>query len=127
MMKKILASALISIMLISVSGCMTISNGGKEKISFDSAPPGARIFSAAGVGMGKTPTAAILRRKRDEYITFKKEGYEEKTVLVANELSPWFWLFGSVIDLITGAAYRFENEHYYVELKPVRQMRVTRP
>ncbi|MFH1800293.1 MAG: hypothetical protein ABH891_05560 [Candidatus Omnitrophota bacterium] len=120
MMKRALAVFLIPIVLISFSGCMTIANGGKEQISFDSAPTGAKIFSAGGVGLGETPTAAILKRKRDEYITFKKEGYEDKTMLVANELSPWFWLFGSIIDLITGAAYRFENEHYYAELKPVK-------
>ena len=120
MTRKILALILASVMLVGSSGCMTIANGGKETISFSSTPDGARIFSAGGVGLGETPTSAILKRKKDEYVTFKKEGYEDKTILVANELSPWFWIFGSIIDLITGAAYRFESENYHTELKPVK-------
>ncbi len=99
------------------AGCMTIANGGKETISFDSTPQGANVMTMGGVSLGATPVEAILKRKKDHHITFKLEGYEDKTILVANELSPWFWLFGGIIDLITGAAYRFENEHYRAELK----------
>lgn len=102
------------------TGCMTIANGGKQTVSFDSTPEGANIMTMGGVSLGAAPVEAVLKRKKDHYITFKKEGYDDKTILVANELSPWFWLFGGIIDLITGAAYRFENDHYHAELKPVK-------
>lgn len=99
---------------------MTIANGGKQTVSFDSTPEGANVMTMGGVSLGATPVEAVLKRKKDHYVTFKQKGYEDKTILVANELSPWFWLFGGIIDLITGAAYRFENDHYHAELKPVK-------
>ena len=116
--------------LIGAGGCATIMNGTTDLINISSNPSNAKfsIISVTDSGKqrttvvtGETPQNVILQRKTSFWgnnylITFKKEGYINKTISIKKTLSGWAWgniLFGGIIGLtidgITGAADDLHN------------------
>jgi hypothetical protein len=80
-MKKLLLFALFSILLINVFGCATLFKAKTRPVSFNSDPQGAEIF-INGNRMGKTPMPLQLSNLKPITVTFKKEGYEDKTYII---------------------------------------------
>jgi len=94
------------------SSCATIFKGSTDEVNISSDPSGAKIY-INGQYMGETPMPIELKSNKSYTIEFRKNGYENKTVLVNNEIGAgWIVLdviFGIVpviIDAATG------NWHY---------------
>jgi hypothetical protein len=90
-------------------------------------PPGVTAI-IDGVMRVQTPTSVKLKRGKDHFITFEKEGYEQANVTVDHELSGWVWgnivlggLIGLAIDFTSGGAYKLEPDAVSVTLKPLKE------
>lgn len=100
-MKKIIFT-LISFTLL--SSCATILTGGKARVSLDAPKNAGTTVSVNGLEKGQTPLQ--LKLKADDMITFTKEGYESKTVMVDSKFNSiailnLFSILGWGIDAIT--------------------------
>ena len=95
-----------------VSGCATIFSSDPEIINVTSDPPGAKF--QYGPFSGTTPSSITVPRKAlGSFATFRKEGYEEKTVPVVTGTQGVIWwgiLFwpSLIIDFVTGNAYKLD-------------------
>jgi hypothetical protein len=103
---------------VMMSGCATLLSGGPQEMEITSDPPGATFeydqFS------GQTPKTISVPREvvsMNKSITFVKEGYEPKSVMVERKIRgiTWlnflFWpggLIGFVVDLMNGKGYQAE-------------------
>lgn len=96
------------LMVILLAGCATLFKGSTEKVNFGSDPAGARVY-VNGQHMGTTPLELRLESKRSYTIEFRKEGFQNKTVLISNSVGAgWIildilgGLFPVIIDAATG-------------------------
>src|SRR5688572_23810291 len=95
-----------------LSGCATLFTSDAEVISVSSDPPGARF--QYGAYSGTTPaTIAVPRKALGSFCSFRKEGYEEKTIPVVTGIQGVTWigiLFwpALIIDFVTGNAYKLD-------------------
>ena len=113
------------------SGCASIISDSKYSVSIGSEPEGAEynIIDKKGnvVYKGTTPdltpplkAGAGFFSAADYKVTFKKEGYEERTVALNQKLDNWY-LFGNlifggligylIVDPITGAMWELKDTH----------------
>lgn len=106
-----------------VSGCATIFTGTSDTVAFHSEPSGAKVY-LNGNYMGNTPTSLSLKRDRDYNVMVKKDGYEPGSAMVGrsfnavsllNLTSILCWL----VDLVTGAVWKFDRDVVTVSLDPV--------
>jgi hypothetical protein len=67
------------------TGCATLFKEKSRTVSFDSDPQGAEVY-INGNRMGKTPFPLNLSNKTALTVTFKKEGYEDKTYIINTKL-----------------------------------------
>jgi hypothetical protein len=105
--------ALVCAASILCTGCASIVSPGPDKVSFNSRPPGATVV-IDGVKLGQTPITAQVRRKA-QYATFVKDGYEESKVPVDRHLNGWIFgniLFGGIIGIVVDVA---TNNHMKAE------------
>lgn len=111
-----------------MSGCASIVSDSSYPISLKSAPDTANFTitnrSGAVVHSGVTPSVVTLKAnagyfKGERYlITFKKEGFGEKTFTLTSSLDGWYWgniLFGGLIGMLivdpaTGAMYKLPQD-----------------
>lgn len=113
---------------ILMSSCGTIISNSKYPVLIDSSPSESEfsITNKKGVEVyaGVTPTTVSLKpgggyfRKARYTVTFKKEGYETKTMPITSKLNGWY--FGNLIfcfpigllfvDPATGAMYRIKTK-----------------
>ena len=119
-MKKIIISLSILSALIIFTGCATIISGTSQTITFDSSPSGAAVF-LDGERVGMTPFTTSLKKNKYSSFRIELEGYHtisrqlDKNVdLVA--LLNIFWDL-STTDLITGAAFKYGQNSYFIELQ----------
>ena len=121
-MKKLITSGLIATSL-SMTGCASIISGSTQTLTFKSVPDEATISitNKAGekVHTGITPATVSLKRGTGYFkpaaydVTFKKDGYQTKTVKVTGTVNGWYIaniIFGGLIGLLivdpaTGAMY----------------------
>ncbi|MFW1752841.1 hypothetical protein [Acinetobacter wanghuae] len=121
-MKKIFTASLVAASL-TLTGCASIFSGSTQTLTFKSVPDEAQITitNKAGekVHTGLTPATVTLKRgtgyfKSAAYdVTFKKQGYQTKSVQVTGSVNGWYvanLLFGGLIGLLivdpaTGAMY----------------------
>jgi PEGA domain-containing protein len=121
------------ILFIVVTGlstaCGTIVNGSKQKIYFDSEPPGAGVTIRGNV-IGQTPGTVELIRNSSHFIQFSKEGYELATAEVQPRLDHyleatlgniWNLFIGVYIDVISGGAFELEPDHIKVKLNKSKE------
>ena len=119
-MKKILISlSMLSVLMLS-SGCATIISGTTQDITFESSPSGAAVF-LDGERIGVTPFTTTLKKNKYSSFRIEKEGYitvsrslNKEVDLVA--LLSFFWDLGTT-DLVTGAAFKYGSNAYFVELQ----------
>jgi len=123
-MRRGVSLLLVSAMAVWACGCATIINKTKQSVFLQSDPPGATAIIDS-VTRVQTPASVKLKRGKDHYITFEREGYKQESVVIDHELSGWVWgnivlggLIGLAIDFTSGGAYKLEPDSISVTLKP---------
>jgi hypothetical protein len=106
-------------------GCATVIHGTTQDIACSSTPAGASVRSADGK-QGTTPCTLTLTRKKDNNLTFEKDGYETTTVTMHSVMSGVVagniiagGLIGWGVDAATGAQKRLVPETVDITLKPL--------
>lgn len=123
-MKRAKALLIIAFLSLASSGCATLWSSEPETINVTSEPAGARF--QYGAFSGTTPTTIVVPRKAlTNFATFRKEGYEEKTVAVVTGTQGVIWwgiLFwpSLIIDFVTGNAYKLDPPLISATLDPRR-------
>lgn len=115
---------LLVIALVS-SGCCTIMHGGTtQEVGISSSPSGAEIYVNDKL-MGKTPGFIELERDDTHIVTIKKDGFEQGSMTITNEVSGWVWgniiaggFIGLAVDAISGSMYNLTPDNQTVDLKP---------
>jgi len=79
--RKMLACVLMVMVMLSLTSCATILKQKSRTVSFDSNPQGADVY-IDGNRMGKTPFPLSLSNLKSVTVTFKKDGYEDKTYII---------------------------------------------
>lgn len=105
-----------------LTGCATIlSGGGQQTIRVDSNVEGAAVF-LDGRPVGVTPFYGSVRRGGAQLMV-QAEGYKSEYLMLATDLSGLFWvnclsagIFGSVTDVVTGAAYVYAPSQFQIDL-----------
>ena len=102
-MKKIFTLIVASIMITS---CATLFTGGKGRVAMNTPKQTGTTVSVNGIERGSTPIQ--LKVKPDDIITFEKEGFETKTVVVDGKFNSvailnLFSILGWGIDAVTGS------------------------
>lgn len=121
-MKKLITASLIATSL-TMTGCASIISGSTQTLTFKSVPEQASISitnkSGEKVHTGVTPATVTLKRGNGFFkpaaydVTFKKEGFQAKTIQVTGTVNGWYIaniIFGGLIGLLivdpaTGAMY----------------------
>jgi len=105
------------------TGCATIFHGSTDKVDFSSEPTAAKVY-VNGQLMGNTPLQLNLISKHTYTIEFRKEGFDNKTVLINNSVGGgWIvldilgGLFPVIIDAATGDWYSLDQEHVTASLE----------
>lgn len=109
--KKMICLLLTLAVVVSVTGCATLFKQKSRTVSFDSDPQGATVY-INGNRMGETPMPLNLSNKKAVTVTFKKEGYEDKTYVINTKTGTgWVILdiFGGFIPVIIDAV----TENWY--------------
>lgn len=109
--KIISCAILIAICSWSMIGCATLFKQKTRVVDFDSDPKGADVY-INGSRMGKTPVPLQLSNLKGVTVTFKKDGYEDKTYLINTKVGAgWVVLdvLGGFIPVIIDAA----TENWY--------------
>jgi hypothetical protein len=121
MKTKLFAALLCGTMLMTQS-CATLFTGTRDSIVINSNVKGAKV-QIDGIDQGTTgSTFRVQRSLNDKLVTIKAEGYESKTfplqssfnvVSILNFTNPLGW----AIDLLSGAAKRYDPKTYEIELE----------
>jgi hypothetical protein len=109
--------------LLLLSGCATLFSGTDDDITFDSEPQGAQVL-IDGIVVGTTPTTVVVDRPglEETDVTVQLEGYEPLRFELDTEfnntaiLNVFFWP-GFVIDVLTGALFKYDKKSYTVDLE----------
>lgn len=109
---------------LALSGCGVILHGEKQEVTFDSKPPGAVVKLDNAVQF-LTPHTVALSRLSNHHATFEKDGYEPQQIAIRRQfllgpsiignILPLFPI-GLAIDIMTGAAWGFEQEYIAIDL-----------
>ena len=115
------AVSLVAVFL--ASGCATLVSGSHQQFKIDSTPPGAKI-SYNGKEIGTTPFEGPVPRTENAEIVISLDDYETKTVNRHANMNPMvagnlvsFFVPGVIVDISTGAFYKFKNPTVEVTLK----------
>ena len=106
--------------LIFFTSCGAPLTGGKGRVAMNTPKEKGATVSVNGIEKGNTPIQ--LKLKVDDVITFEKEGFETKTVVVDGKFNfvsilNGFNLLGWVIDAATGALQVPDTKVINVTLK----------
>ncbi len=95
-------------MVSSLAGCATLFKSKNAVVKLDSDPQGAVVY-INGNRMGRTPLPLKMSHKDPLTITFKKEGYEDKTYIINTKTAAGWVILDClggfipvVIDAVTG-------------------------
>lgn len=110
-------------------GCATIITGTKQDVSIDSRPPQAKVLIKTSGGIpifsGTTPATCKLNKNKEYIVIISMEGFREERILLDQKFQPWVignlfftygFLFGALVDALSGAMWKLEPESIYVEL-----------
>jgi hypothetical protein len=121
MIKKLVIKASLFVFILCMTSCATIFSGTKDRISFTTNVPGAKVL-IDGVEICKTPCNENISRKVGEsQVEFKLEGYETRVVNLSKSLNIVSILnlgnlLGWGIDIVTGAVFKYDRKAYDIEL-----------
>lgn len=103
------------------SSCGTLFTGTKDRITFNSTPPGARV-SINGIEQGVTPlTMKVKRSLNDTDAEFKLDGYETKLITLSKGFNVVSVinlgnLLGWGIDALSGSVMKYDQKSYDITL-----------
>ncbi len=112
------------LLVFPLAGCATLFKGTTQKVSYSSDPTGAKVY-VNGQLMGTTPFELEMKANRTYTIEFRKEGYENKVVVLNNSIGAgWIildilgpFLVPVIIDAVTGAWYSLDQDHVNAALE----------
>ena len=110
-MPKVLVLCFCFVIPLSLVGCATLFKQKTKTVAFDSDPQGAEVY-INGNRMGMTPMPLNLSNLKPVTVTFKKDGYEDKTYIINTKIGAgWIILdvLGGFIPVIIDAA----TENWY--------------
>lgn len=116
--------AIILMAACGASGCATLFSGTTQPITINTQPPGASL-SMNGLYVGVTPVSTVVNRGKDLQLLLQRPGFANKTVVISkdfntvavlNLFSPLCW----AIDIVSGAAWRFDNSTLLVVMDPAQ-------
>ena len=121
-MPKALVVSFCFVMVLSLIGCATLFKEKNKTVSFDLDPQGATVY-IDGNRMGTTPMPLNLSNKKALTVTFKKEGYEDKTYIINTKIGAGWVILDClggfipvVIDAVTENWYSLESDSVKVML-----------
>ena len=80
-----------------LSNCATVFNDREPLVDIGSQPAGAEVY-VDGEFVGTTPVQVELSVHREHTIVFRKEGFDDRTFRLSNEVGA-LWI---VLDVVTG-------------------------
>lgn len=106
-----------------LSGSATIISGTNQTLNFQSEPPGAQVI-LDGQMVGVTPVSVNIPKSRRSSVMFQLDGYQTVTRDLNRRydtitLLSIFWDL-STTDLITGAAFEYEPNSFFITMTPSR-------
>jgi PEGA domain len=110
--------------LLMLSGCGFVLHGEKQDITFDSKPPGATV-TLDNATQFTTPHTIALARSSNHQVSFKKEGYEPQQRVLMHKFLIGPAIVGNIlllfpvglaVDIMTGAAWGFEQDYVAVDM-----------
>jgi len=124
MISNLFKTGVLSVLVICFTGCATIVESTKQEIVISTEPSGAEVLRS-GVAVGTTPiTLTVKRKEAGESILVRKEGYEDGYIQTKSKMNGWFWgnvltggLYGSTTDIVSGAAYKYDQDKYFLPLR----------
>ena len=123
--------ALVALLSVSLSACMTMLRGSSQVIEIRSEPSDAIVDIYPSGGRLIAPGGVSLRRKMPYTIQISMEGYRSLSVPIESKVSrgtwwrnilwihPIFWGIGVVVDLSTGSGYELTPDAISVTLQPL--------
>lgn len=118
-----LVAGITALCATATGGCATMFTGSVQPMTVSSQPPGARVF-IDGAYTGVTPMTLMLKTERDHTVALQREGYRDTISPVSREFNPvavlnLFSVVCWVVDIATGALWRFPPNAIYVALQPL--------
>ena len=111
---------LFCVLALSFVGCATLFKAKTRTVDFDSDPKGAELY-INGNRMGTTPMPLNLSNLKALTVTFKKEGYEDKTYIINTKVGGgWVVLdclggfIPVIIDAVTENWYNLDTDNVKV-------------
>ena len=132
--KLVVSSLFAGIFCTLFSGCASIVNGTKQTVSFNSNPPGAKIY-LDGAQIGVTPYVCEISRGDCPEIVMKKDGYAPERLKMTDSIdaAAYFggnlglcllWIVpgvvGFIADPVTGGMWEYDFPNVNLELSPER-------
>ncbi|MFN5711152.1 MAG: PEGA domain-containing protein [Bacteroidota bacterium] len=120
-MKKI-SFILIFLSSLILSSCATIFTGTKDRISFNTTPPGAMIY-IDGLEQCRTPCSILVKRRlEDTEVEFKLDGYDTRIIKLSKDLNIMsVFNLGNLIawgiDALSGAVMKYDRKSYDIILE----------
>jgi PEGA domain len=108
------------------SGCATIFHGSNQNVTLESEPSGANV--RVGPYKGITPYTISMPKGKDYPIEYSKDEYQSASTALQKSfdgIGALNILFfpGFIIDLATGAMFRYDPDRYHETLMPVSSPR----
>ena len=128
-MRKVSALFCMTVLGLFLTSCASVvslvTEGGlDQEMKITSDPPGAQVFLMGSVPLGETPLLATkFERSKNTFLVLKKEGYDDRNILLMHRFNPWFWgniiccgLLGSTTDSMNDSTIQLNPTQYHVLL-----------
>ena len=119
---KTISFILIFLSSLILSSCATIFTGTKDRISFNTTPPGAMIY-IDGLEQCRTPCSILVKRRlEDTEVEFKLDGYDTRIIKLSKDLNIMsVFNLGNLIawgiDALSGAVMKYDRKSYDIILE----------
>lgn len=111
-LKKVTSIIIVTVFMVTFSGCATIMQGTTQSVGISSTPTGAKVI-IDDYDLGATPIVVELTRKDNHFIKIEMQGYELYETALTRSVSGWVWgnivfggLIGLAIDAMSGGLYK---------------------
>ncbi len=126
--RVVLMCVLVAFVSVSMTGCATILKQKTRVVNFDSNPESADVY-IDGDRVGQTPFPYTLSNLKSVNITFKKDGYEDKTYIINTEVGGgWvvadifgFTIINILVDACTNNWLNLDTSYVKVLLEPQKK------
>lgn len=114
-------AAVLSLSVLSLTGCASMFSGKTQEVTFNSKPQGAEIL----VGTKTCTAPCKMQLTKDKMyleVSATKAGYQKEKINVVASLDPWFYgnIFnygvGCIVDYVNGSYVKYDPE-YLVQLE----------